>query len=121
LLALMLNFTGVLSGRRMLRWWRAAVFVFFLFSAIMTPTPDPFGMTALGLCLTALYFGAVGLAILNDRRRGRGKEIYGDLADDEISRIDERDEIGATEPVAEPAPLDERHDVPAPRRYDDTT
>jgi sec-independent protein translocase protein TatC len=128
LVALMLNVVGIASARRLLSWWRIAVFVFFAFSAVVTPTPDPFGMTALALCLSALYFLAVGVAFLNDKRRGRGKELYAGLDDDAISPLDtdvapvaagQRVEVAAGERVEVPAP------VPAPlpldRRYDDTT
>jgi sec-independent protein translocase protein TatC len=117
LIALMLNFVGVASAKRLLGWWRPAVFIFFLFSAVVTPTPDPFGMTALAICLTALYFGAVGIAFIHDRRRGRGREIYEGLDDDEISRIeDDREPVEAGErieavaPVAAPRPLERRYD-----------
>ncbi|WP_431894700.1 twin-arginine translocase subunit TatC [Micromonospora haikouensis] len=126
LIVLMLNFVGLASAKRLLSWWRVAIFVFFAFSAVVTPTPDPFGMTALAVCLSALYFAAVGVAFLNDKRRGRGKEIYAGIADDEVSplelnddrvppsqRIEASDPIGAPEPVAAPAPID--------RRYDDMT
>ncbi|SCG49772.1 sec-independent protein translocase protein TatC [Micromonospora echinaurantiaca] len=126
LLVLMLNFVGIASARRLLGWWRVAVFVFFAFSAVVTPTPDPFGMTALAICLCALYFAAVGVAFLNDKRRGRGKEVYAGLADDEVSplefdrepveageRVDGTAPITAPEPIAAPAPID--------RRYDDMT
>jgi sec-independent protein translocase protein TatC len=117
LIVLMLNFVGVVSAKRLLGWWRIAVFVFFLFSAVVTPTPDPFGMTALAICLCALYFAAVGVAFLNDRRRGRGQEVYAGLDDDEMSVIeDERapveagERIEAVAPVAKPLPLDSRYD-----------
>ncbi|WP_422740126.1 twin-arginine translocase subunit TatC [Micromonospora sp. WMMD729] len=126
LIVLMLNFVGLASAKRLLSWWRVAIFVFFAFSAVVTPTPDPFGMTALAICLSALYFGAVGVAFINDRRRGRGKEVYAGLDDDEVSplefdtdpvvagqRVDATAPIGAPEPVAKPAPID--------RRYDDMT
>ncbi|TDB73967.1 MULTISPECIES: twin-arginine translocase subunit TatC [unclassified Micromonospora] len=126
LVVLMLNFVGLVSARKLLSWWRVAVFVFFAFSAVVTPTPDPFGMTALAICLSALYFGAVGVAFLNDRRRGRGKEIYAGLADDEVSPLQLDDEpvtatpeleipapVATPEPVAKPAPID--------RRFDDMT
>src|SRR5512139_1836607 len=59
---LMLNFAGLVSARRLLGWWRIAVFLMFLFAALVTPTPDPFNMTVLALCMAALYFGAVGVA-----------------------------------------------------------
>ncbi|MEV1146809.1 twin-arginine translocase subunit TatC [Micromonospora sp. NPDC049799] len=126
LLVLMLNFVGIASAKRLLSWWRVAVFVFFAFAAVVTPTPDPFGMTALAICLCALYFAAVGVAFLNDRRKGRGKEIYEGVADDEVSplefdaqpveagaRVDATAPIPVPEPVAAPAPID--------RRYDDMT
>ncbi|PZG01596.1 twin-arginine translocase subunit TatC [Micromonospora deserti] len=126
LLVLMLNFVGIASAKRLLSWWRVAVFVFFAFSAVVTPTPDPFGMTALAICLCALYFAAVGVAFVNDKRRGRGKEIYAGIADDEVSplefdrepveagqSVDAVAPISAPEPVVAPAPID--------RRYDDMT
>jgi sec-independent protein translocase protein TatC len=120
LVALMLNVVGIATGRRLLSWWRVAVFTFFAFSAVVTPTPDPFGMTALALCLSALYFLAVGAAFLNDRRRGRRDNIYADLDDDEVSPLE-----SDPEPVEAGAPVDTVTPVLAPlpldRRYDDTT
>ncbi|MFG1604404.1 twin-arginine translocase subunit TatC [Actinoplanes sp. NPDC049265] len=126
LVLLMLNFTGVLSARKMLSWWRAMVFVSFAFSAIATPDPGPFGMTLLALCLCLLYLAAVGVAFINDRRKGRGKELYAGLDDDEISELEEEREsvsvsdrvdgptaVESPEPVAKPLPLE--------RRYDDMT
>ncbi|MEH0821166.1 MULTISPECIES: twin-arginine translocase subunit TatC [Micromonospora] len=126
LIVLMLNFVGLASAKRLLSWWRVAVFVFFAFSAVVTPTPDPFGMTALAICLCALYFAAVGVAFLNDKRRGRGREVYAGIADDEVSPLDLSDEpvpaggrieasgpIGAPEPIVAPKPIE--------RRYDDMT
>ncbi|SCG73786.1 twin-arginine translocase subunit TatC [Micromonospora inositola] len=126
LIVLMLNFVGLASAKRLFGWWRVAIFVFFAFSAVVTPTPDPFGMTALAICLSALYFGAVAVAFFNDKRRGRGREIYADLSDDEVSpldltpepveagqRVDSVAPIGRPEPVAAPAPIE--------RRYDDMT
>ncbi|MEV0732456.1 twin-arginine translocase subunit TatC [Polymorphospora sp. NPDC050346] len=117
LLVLMLNFVGVASAKRLLSWWRVAVFVFFLFSAIVTPTPDPFGMTALAICLCALYFMAVGVAYLNDKRKGRGKEIYAGIADDEVSPLShdpEPVEAGSraetVAPVEAPKPIQSRYD-----------
>jgi sec-independent protein translocase protein TatC len=117
LIILMLNFVGLFSARKLLGWWRVMVFVFFLFSAVVTPTPDPFGMTALAMCLTLLYFAAVGVAFINDKRRGRGKEIYSGIDDDEMSQLeDDREPVAAgapveaITPVAAPQPLDRRFD-----------
>lgn len=120
LIVLLLNFTGMASAKRLLGWWRVAVFVFFVFSAVVTPTPDPFGMTALALCLSALYFMAVGGAYLNDRRRARRNNLYAGLSDDEISPLEPD-----LEPVEAGEPVDAITPVPAPqpleRRYDDMT
>jgi sec-independent protein translocase protein TatC len=87
LIVAMLNFAGVVSARRLLGWWRVAIFLMFLFAALVTPTPDPFNMTILALCMAVLYFAAVGVAFLNDRRRSR-RALYADLADDEASTIE---------------------------------
>jgi sec-independent protein translocase protein TatC len=120
LMLFMLNVAGILSARRMLGWWRVAIFLMFVFAAIVTPTPDPFGMTALAGAMSVLYFAAVGAAFVNDKRRGRGKEIYAGLDDDEISPLSHDPEpveagerTDRIEPVAAPAPLE--------RRYDDMT
>jgi sec-independent protein translocase protein TatC len=87
LLVAMLNFAGVVSAKRLLGWWRIAVFLMFLFAALVTPTPDPFNMTILALCMAVLYFAAVGVAFLNDRRRAR-RNAYANLNDDEASPIE---------------------------------
>jgi sec-independent protein translocase protein TatC len=86
LIVAMLNFAGVVSAKKLLGWWRTAVFLMFLFAAVVTPTPDPFNMTILALCMATLYFAAVGVAFLNDRRRAR-KNPYAGMSDDEASPI----------------------------------
>ncbi|MFK3985586.1 twin-arginine translocase subunit TatC [Micromonospora sp. NPDC050397] len=117
LVILMLNFVGIASARRLLSWWRVVIFLFFAFSAVVTPTPDPFGMTALALCLCVLYFAAVGVAFINDKRRGRGKEVYSGLDDDEVSPLTHEPEpveagarVDAVAPVAPAQPIDSRYD-----------
>jgi sec-independent protein translocase protein TatC len=113
LVVMMLNLVGLVSARRLLSWWRVAVFLMFLFAAFVTPTPDPFGMIALALPMSALYFAAVGVAFLNDRRRARAALVAGvaALSDDETSPLDER-----LEEVEPAAPLDSGHDPD--RRHD---
>lgn len=66
-----LNLMGVVRGRTFLRGWRWAVVLVFTFAAVANPLPDPWTMIALGLLMTLFYFGAVGFAILVDRRRDR--------------------------------------------------
>jgi sec-independent protein translocase protein TatC len=106
LIVMMLNLVGIVSARRLLSWWRVAVFLMFAFAAVVTPTPDPFGMIALAVPMSALYFAAVGAAFLNDRRRAR-TAAYAGLADDETSALDTR-----REPVDAPRPIDDtRYDT----------
>jgi sec-independent protein translocase protein TatC len=87
LIVAMLNFAGLVSAQRLLGWWRVAIFLMFLFAAVVTPTPDPFNMTILALCMAILYFAAVGVAFLNDRRRRR-RNPYSELADDDVSPLE---------------------------------
>lgn len=120
LLLLMLNFAGVVSARRLLSWWRVVVFICFAFAAVATPDPGPFGMTLLALSLSLLYFIAVGVAFLNDRRKARRDKKYAEVGDDEASPLDDvLEPVRVGEPVEAPAP------TPAPtpieRRYDDIT
>lgn len=126
LILLMLNFTGVVSAARLRSWWRTVVFLSFAFAAIATPDPGPFGMTLLAACLTLLYVIAVGVAYLNDRRTGRGKEIYAGLSDDEISELpEERVPVGASDPIGALGPIDAPTPVERPRpierKFDDMT
>src|SRR5919112_495257 len=119
LLLLMLNFTGVVSARKLLGWWRIVVFLSFGFAAIATPDPGPFGMTLLAACMSALYFIAVGVAFLNDKRRGRGKELYAGLSDDEISPLeDSREPVAAGDPIEAPTPIERPAPVAQPLPLD---
>jgi sec-independent protein translocase protein TatC len=125
LILLLLNFTGVATGKRMLTWWRVVVFLSFGFAAIATPDPGPFGMTLLAACLVVLYLIAVGISMINDKRKGRGKEIYAGLDDDEVSPLEEdnRVAVGAADPIEAPSAVDGPSPVgkplPLEGRYDD--
>jgi sec-independent protein translocase protein TatC len=65
------NLIGFLSGKAILKPWRAWVFGITLFVAGFTPSADPLSMVALTLPLIGLYLIAGGIALLNDRRRAR--------------------------------------------------
>ncbi|MFC9114051.1 MULTISPECIES: twin-arginine translocase subunit TatC [Streptomyces] len=98
LLLVMLNMVGIVSGRRMLGWWRGVVMGVFVFGAVATPTTDPVGMLALSVPIIVLFFFAVGFSLLNDRRRAR-RESEG-LADDEASELDlTPEDVEPAEPV----------------------
>jgi sec-independent protein translocase protein TatC len=53
---------GVVSARRLLGWWRWAIVVAFITSAIATPTPDPVTQTLVAGPIIVLYFVGIGLA-----------------------------------------------------------
>jgi sec-independent protein translocase protein TatC len=99
LLLVMLNFGGVLSGGKMAGWWRGMIMGITLFAAIATPSTDPISMLALAGPIWILYFGAVAVALLNDRRRAR-RDARGP-ADDEASELDLTPEaVDEPEPVS---------------------
>ena len=70
-LLVLMNFANLVSGKAILKGWRVAVLVIALVSALATPTADPMSMFLLMGPLAALYFIAVGIAVLNDNRRAR--------------------------------------------------
>jgi len=82
-----LNVAHILPARIMLRGWRIAVILIFVFSAMMTPTPDAWTMLALALPMIGLFFAAVGVSTLLDRRRARREPEWAKLADDEASPL----------------------------------
>lgn len=96
----LLNFLGILPGLTMLKAWRWVTLVCFTFTAVMVPTPDPFTMIFMALPMVGLYFAAVGISVLHDRRRERALDE--DLPDDQASIIDD-----AVEPIDAPSALDE--------------
>lgn len=73
LLLVGLNFLGILPARTLLKGWRWAVLVAFVFAAFANPLPDAWSMVALALPMCALYFVAVGIGFLRDRRVARRK------------------------------------------------
>lgn len=123
LLLVMLNFGGVLSGKRLLGWWRGMIMGITVFAAFASPSADPVSMLALAAPIWVLYFVAVGISLLNDRRRARRNPDAG-LDDEEASHLDlSVEQVASAEPVgastapAAPAP------VPAARheQMDDIT
>ena len=83
-----LNLLGVLSGKAILKPWRLAVFLCFVFTASFTPTPDPITMTLLAIPLCLLYFASGIFALLVDKRRNKK-----DIAKTGPSAINEPEEI----------------------------
>jgi len=80
LFLLLLNLIGLISGKSILKPWRFAVFLIFLFTAAVTPTPDPITMTVLAIPICLLYFISGAAALLLDRRKYKKDEIPDDAA-----------------------------------------
>ncbi|MFL6111771.1 MAG: twin-arginine translocase subunit TatC [Catenulispora sp.] len=87
LIVVALNLAGVLSGERLKKSWRYVTFGIFVFSAAAVPTGEPLGMTALAAPMCLLYYGAIGFAVWNDKRRA-ARSINANLSPDEASLLD---------------------------------
>ncbi|OQR61089.1 twin arginine-targeting protein translocase TatC [Streptomyces maremycinicus] len=120
LLLVFLNLTGMVTGRRMLGWWRAMIIGITVFAAVATPSTDPISMLALAGPIWILYFGATAFSLLNDRRRRR-RDALGP-ADDEASELDlSPEDIGEVEPVTAHRALPEQSTTERVNGYDDVT
>lgn len=117
LLLVLLNFAGILSGKKMAGWWRGMIMGITVFAAIATPSTDPLSMLALAGPIWVLYFVAVGVSLLNDRRRRRANPDA-DLDDDEASDLDLTPEsVGASLPEQ----ASRREELEAGDGFDDAT
>ena len=106
-----LNVAHLLPAHVMLKGWRIAVMLIFIFSAMMTPTPDAWTMLALAMPMVGLFYAAVGVATLLDRQRKRREPGWAKVADDEVSPLDDeaRPLDDETRPLDDEArPLDVR-------------
>jgi sec-independent protein translocase protein TatC len=103
LVLVLLNFTGLVSGRRMLGWWRGMVIGITVFAAVATPTGDPLTMCLLAAPIVFLYFMAMGICFFNDGRRSRRRAADPDfgLDPDEASSLHHIPEQISTQPFDE--------------------
>lgn len=67
----LLNFVGVLQGATILKSWRIAILAITVFTAVATPSADIISMLLLALPMVVLYFIAVAVALLHDKRKAR--------------------------------------------------
>ncbi|MEO8517689.1 MAG: twin-arginine translocase subunit TatC [Dermatophilaceae bacterium] len=102
-----LNVAHVLPARIMLKGWRIAVLLIFVFAAMMTPTPDAWTMLVLALPMVVFYFAAVGVSFILDRRRARHEPRWANVADDEASPLDDDDSPLGAESLPKASPLDD--------------
>jgi sec-independent protein translocase protein TatC len=103
-----LNIAHVLPARIMLKGWRVAVMLIFVFAAMMTPTPDAWTMLVLAMPMVGLFFAAVGVSTLLDRRRARREPEWAKIADEEASPLDHEAsplDVGASPLDDEASPL----------------
>jgi sec-independent protein translocase protein TatC len=116
LVLVLLNFTGVVSGRRMFGWWRGMVIGITVFAAVATPTGDPLTMCLLAAPIVVLYFLALGICYFNDGRRARRRSADPDfsLDPDEASDLRHFPEQVSAQPF-------NASDVRGDDDYDDAT
>jgi len=83
----LLNFLGILRGKTMLKAWRWIIFLSVLFTAIMVPTPEPITLLVMSAAMASLFFVAIVIALVHDRRKGVDAED--ELDDDQASSLDD--------------------------------
>ncbi|MFM8908152.1 MAG: twin-arginine translocase subunit TatC [Actinomycetota bacterium] len=68
-LLVFLQLVEVVTPRTLITQWRYAIVIIFVVAAVITPSGDPISLWAVGVPLTVLYLGAVGIgAVLLWRR-----------------------------------------------------
>jgi sec-independent protein translocase protein TatC len=81
-----LNLANILQGKTMLKHWRISVFLIAVIAAMGAPGSDVITMFYLGAPLALLYAVALGIALLNDRRRAKKEALHGTDGEAEIQR-----------------------------------
>ena len=81
-----LNMAHVLPSRVLLKGWRISIFLIAVFAAVMTPSPDAVSMIVMAIPMVALFFLALGICLLSDRRRAK-RDPFAGLSDDEASAL----------------------------------
>ena len=65
----MLSITDLVPARTFIRYWRFAIVLIFIVSAIATPSPDPVSQVLMATPLCLLYIGSALTALVVSRRR----------------------------------------------------
>ena len=93
-----LNFIGLIRGKTILKSWRWVVVLVALLAAMAAPGNDIMSMLYLMVPLIFFFFVAIGIAMLNDKRRDRrNAKLAEGLTDDELNRatsLEELDQLG---------------------------
>jgi sec-independent protein translocase protein TatC len=82
-----LNAVGAMPASRLIKGWRVAVVLIFVFAAVATPTADPFTMFVFAAPLTVLYFAAYFVCRLLDKRKEKTRPDWLDVDDNEASPL----------------------------------
>ena len=82
-----LNAVGAMPATRLIRGWRVAVVLIFVFAAVATPTADPFTMFVFAAPLTVLYFAAWFVCRILDKRKEAARPDWLDVDDSEASPL----------------------------------
>ena len=72
----LLNLAGVVTGKWLGEHRSWIILVVFIFSAIVTPSTDPFTMCFMAVPMVLLFFVSEVIARGNDRRRARKREEF---------------------------------------------
>jgi sec-independent protein translocase protein TatC len=91
---IILNLAGILTHERFRKWRKVLIFVTFLLSGVVNPSPDPWTTLILGGICVVLVEVAEVFAYFNDKRRARlSPPMYENLSDDQLSSVDKPDPV----------------------------
>jgi len=70
-LLVFLQIAGVVTPHQLLRGWRYALLAVVVVAAVITPSGDPISLAALAVPMAILYFIAIGIGTVFERRKRR--------------------------------------------------
>ena len=82
-----LNVIGAMPASRLIKGWRVAIVLIFVFAAVATPTADPFTMFVFAAPLVVLYFAAWFVCRILDKRKEKARPEWLDVDDTEASPL----------------------------------
>ncbi|WP_240333876.1 twin-arginine translocase subunit TatC [Rothia sp. ZJ932] len=89
-----INMVGLIRGRTILKAWRWVVVVVATLAAAVAPGTDPMTMFYLAAPLLFFFFLAIGICILNDKRRDRkNAKLAAGLTSEELNRATSKEEL----------------------------
>lgn len=87
------NAAGILSGKTILKGWRITVFLVFVLAAMAAPGADAMSMFLLAAPLLVLFFAAIGICLLHDRRKAKRLAAAADETDATADTATPTDEL----------------------------